>query len=301
MDLIDMKMNSSEIRSVKELIRLGIREDIGRGDITSRLLFQPSLKCLALIKTRQHGMLAGAAVAEMAFKAVDKRLKVKLLKMDGDHLHEQDAVLAVSGSARSILTAERLALNFLSRLSGIATLTHHYFHEIMDSGVQILDTRKTAPGWRALEKFAVRCGRGVNHRMGLYDGILIKDNHLALVKSNSGLEDLQKKLRKFKSTGKKTFVEIEVQNEEQLDWALACKPGIIMLDNFRPEDAINAVKKIKSRKDKKILIEISGGINLNNIKEYAKTGVNRISVGALTHSAPILNFSMDIQKMENAR
>ncbi|MBI5360129.1 MAG: carboxylating nicotinate-nucleotide diphosphorylase [Planctomycetes bacterium] len=296
-----MKMNSSENKNARELIRMGIREDIGRGDITSNLLFPPSLKCRALIKTNQHGMLAGAAVAEMAFKAIDKNLKVKLLKMDGDHLHEQDIVLEVSGNARSILTAERLALNFLSRLSGIATLTHHYFHEIMDSGAQILDTRKTAPGWRALEKFAVRCGRGVNHRMGLYDGILIKDNHLALVQANSGLKELQKKIRKFKSTNEKTFVEIEVQNDKQLDWALACRPDIIMLDNYRPEGAENAARKIRNRKYRKIFVEISGGITLGNIREYAKTGVDRISVGALTHSAQILNFSMDIKKMEKGK
>lgn len=292
-----MKLRPNESADARRLVSLAIREDVGSGDITSRMLFKSVDRCRCVIAARDHGMLCGSEIARMAFKFVDPSVKVLLPTADGSHLESGQPVLTATGPATSILSAERTALNFLSKLSGIATLTHHFFHEIGDSGAKLYDTRKTTPGWRSLDKYAVRCGRGCNHRMGLYDAVLIKDNHLAILSKKRDMSLLPVNIAAFrKINGRKFPVEIEVQDFTQLSEALECSPDIIMLDNFSPAMVKRAARKIRARSSS-IRIEISGGINLGNISEYAACGADIISVGAITHSAPALDFSLDIERV----
>ena len=202
---------------------------------------------------------------------------------DGSILRKGDVVVRIQGSLQSILKVERVALNFLGRLSGIATLTHKFVKEVKGLPVDIMDTRKTIPGFRFLEKYAVKSGGGKNHRFGLYDGVLIKENHLIATKGvRSALETIQKKLKK------KMTVEVEVKNFKEVKEALEAKADIILLDNFSVSDVKEALALI----GKRALTEVSGGIHLQNVRRYAETGVNRISIGALTHSAPNFDFSL---------
>jgi nicotinate-nucleotide pyrophosphorylase (carboxylating) len=234
---------------------------------------------------KQDGVVAGLPVAGMVFRAVDPRVVFRMLKRDGDRIRKGEKVALVGGEIQGILSAERTALNFLQRLSGIATLTARYVQEVKGTKTKILDTRKTTPGLRVLEKYAVKAGGGENHRMGLFDMILIKENH---IKAAGGVSKTIVRARS-KSRGKK--VEVEVRNPSEAREAVESKPDWIMLDNMRSDQMRKAVELIRSA-SRAIKIEASGRVNLKNVRKIALTGVDFISVGALTHSAPALDMSL---------
>ncbi len=274
---------------VRPLIRGALDEDVGRGDITSEALFPSSLKGRAQIVAKEEGLLAGVEVAKEVFRLSSSgSMKFSRSLKDGDLVGPKKAVLIMEGGASSILRGERVALNFLSRLSGIATLTRKYVDLVKDLEVRILDTRKTSPHLRVLEKYAVKTGGGVNHRFGLDDGILIKDNHIKIC---GGVGEAVKRARKNLSPLLK--IEVEVENLAQLEEAIAAGADIIMLDNMGKGKMREAVSRIRSH-EKHILIEASGGINLENVRNVAETGVDFISVGGLTHSVASLNFTLEM-------
>jgi len=275
--------------SVRPLIQGALNEDVGRGDITSEALFPSSLKGRAQIVAKEEGLLAGVEVAKEVFRLSScGRVKFSHSLEDGDLVGPRKAVLIMEGGAPSILRGERVALNFLSRLSGIATLTRKYVDLIKGLEVRILDTRKTSPNLRVLEKYAVKIGGGMNHRFGLDDGILIKDNHIKIC---GGVGEAVERARKNLSPLLK--IEVEVENLAQLEEAIAAGADVIMLDNMEKGKMREAVSRIRSH-ERHILIEASGGINLENVREVAETGVDFISVGGLTHSAASLNFALEM-------
>ena len=270
---------------IKHLIRLALSEDIGRGDITSDALVEDILSGKAVIVAKQDGILAGSEVAKTVFQIVNPKIIFSSLIEDGEKIKKGDKVALIQGKVKCILSAERTALNFLQRLSGISTLTSRYVEKVKATKVKILDTRKTTPGLRILEKYAVRTGGGENHRMGLFDMVLIKDNH---IKATGGISEAIK-IAKSKY-GKKT-IEVEVRNLNEVKEAIESKPDWIMLDNMITQEIKKAVDLIRSSSPD-IKIEASGGINLKNVRKIALTKVDFISVGALTHSAPALDLSL---------
>lgn len=275
--------------SVRPLIQGALDEDVGRGDITSEALFPSSLKGMAQIVAKEKGLLAGVEVAKEVFRLTSSgSMKFTHWLEDGDLIESNRAVLIMEGGASSILRGERVALNFLSRLSGIATLTRKYVDLIKGLEVRILDTRKTSPNLRVLEKYAVKMGGGMNHRFGLDDGILIKDNHIKIC---GGVGEAVERAKKNLSPLLK--IEVEVENLTQLEEAIAAGADIIMLDNMEKGKMREAVSRIRGQK-RDILIEASGGINLENVRDVAETGVDFISVGGLTHSAASLNFALEM-------
>jgi len=277
------------LNSVRSLIQGALDEDVGRGDITSEALFPSSLKGRAQIVAKEEGLLAGVEVAKEVFRLTSSgSMKFIHSLKDGDLVGPNRAVLIMEGGASSILRGERVALNFLSRLSGIATLTRKYVDLVKDLEMRILDTRKTSPHLRVLEKYAVKTGGGVNHRFGLDDGILIKDNHIKIC---GGVGEAVDRARKNLSPLLK--IEVEVENLAQLEEAIAAGADTIMLDNMEKGKMREAVSRIRSH-ERHILIEASGGINLENVREVAETGVDFISVGGLTHSAASLNFTLEM-------
>src|SRR3989338_9931536 len=270
-----------------ELIRLAFEEDVGEADVTSSLLVDPTLCAKAEVVSKSEGILCGLFLLEKIFAWPERlnagRLITKSDFQDGSGLRKGDVVVRIQGPLQSILKIERVALNFLGRLSGIATLTHQFVKEVKGLSVDIMDTRKTIPGFRFLEKYAVKIGGGKNHRFGLYDGVLIKENHLIATQGvKAALETIHKKAKK------KMTVEIEVKNLKEVKEALDAKADILLLDNFSISDVKEALDLI----GKRALTEVSGGIHLTNVRRYAETGVNRISIGALTHSAPNFDFSL---------
>jgi nicotinate-nucleotide pyrophosphorylase (carboxylating) len=272
------------------LIDMAIDEDIGGGDVTSESLIPETLQAKTTILAKVEGVLAGIDLAKLVFIKVNPDLRFKVLLKDGVKLKPGDVIATVSGNARSILKGERVALNFLQKLSGIATQTAEYIKRIEDLPVDILDTRKTTPGFRLLEKYAVSMGGGRNHRFNLSDGILIKDNHLATLRAQGmTLKEIVTKARFNVRKGIK--VEVEVTNLKEADEAVAAKADIIMFDNMSPAQMRRAVKKIPA----KIYTEASGGITLKNVRAVAETGVNFISIGALTHSSKALDISLEFQ------
>jgi nicotinate-nucleotide pyrophosphorylase (carboxylating) len=288
---------SSKIKSrkkIQELIKIALAEDLGPGDITSNLIIPEMKKGQGVIIAKEKGVIAGLEVAKLVFKQVDPKLVFKSFTRDGSEVKPKRRIALIQGKAKSILAAERTALNFLSRLSGIATLTKDFVKKTKGTGVKLLDTRKTTPGLRLLEKYAVKIGGGENHRIGLYDMILIKDNHIT---SAGSISSALKRAR----AGKKGFkIEIETKNMNEVKEILNFKAvknlkvtevDRIMLDNFSLEDLKKAVKLIRS-KDKKIEIEASGRVNLKNVRKIALSGVDYISVGALTHSVKPLDLSL---------
>jgi nicotinate-nucleotide pyrophosphorylase (carboxylating) len=270
---------------IRHLIQLALSEDIGKRDLTSEAIVENRLSGKAIILAKQEGILAGSIVAKTVFQMVNPKIVFKLLKKDGQRIKKGEKVALVQGKVQSILAAERTALNFLQRLSGIAALTARYVEEIKGTKTKILDTRKTTPGLRILEKYAVKAGGGENHRMGLFDMILIKENH---IRAGGGIKDA---IRRAKSKHPKQKIEVEVRNLSQLKEAVEFKPDWIMLDNMRIQQMKKAVRMIRSG-NPNIRIEASGGINLRNVRAMALTGVDFISVGALTHSAPALDLSL---------
>jgi nicotinate-nucleotide pyrophosphorylase (carboxylating) len=296
-----MSFSQAESRACRHLIDLAFEEDLGdAGDITSKAVIPRKLEGQAVFVARAQGVIAGLSAAEMVFQTVHTPLvKFKALVEDGTRVSHGDSLAAVSGLMEFILTAERTALNFLTHLSGIASLTSRYVDAVAGLPCKILDTRKTLPGWRALQKYAVRCGGGHNHRMGLYDGMLVKDNHFAA--TGKGEEAFRRVLKRVQPLGEsadpvqeyqRATLEIEVDDLEQLQWALDCRPGIILLDNMAPGELTQAVA-IRNARSPATQVEASGGITLENVRAVAETGVDRISIGALTHSAPALDIALD--------
>jgi nicotinate-nucleotide pyrophosphorylase (carboxylating) len=278
---------------VERIIDLALAEDTSHGDITSQILIPPEQKGRALIIARTEGILAGGDVARQVFLKVEPALRVDVLIPDGKRVKAGDEIITVAGSVTGILKAERVALNFLSHLSGIASETARYVSRIKDFAAIITDTRKTLPGLRMLEKYAVRLGGGQNHRLNLGDGILIKDNHIAALRQmGMSLGDIIAKAKKNVSDGIK--IEIEVNTFAEAVEAVAAGVDIVMLDNMTPDE----MKRIVEVKSGWVKLEASGGINLDNVHAVAMTGVDFISVGAITHSARALDFSLELEPLK---
>ena len=275
---------------IEEIIDDALAEDLGKGDVTTEVLIPGDLQGTGFITVKEEGILAGAGVAKQVFHRVDPELKVEFLLKDGARVKSGTKVARVSGNIASILKAERVALNFLQRLSGIASDTNRYVERVEGSPVRIMDTRKTTPGLRLLEKYAVTVGGGKNHRMNLGDGILIKDNHLATLRSQ-GLNIRETVARARQNAPHRLSVEIEVRTASEALEAVEAGVDIIMLDNMNLEEMRKAVESIHGR----ALIEASGGITLDNVRAVAETGVNSISVGALTHSARALDINLELE------
>lgn len=285
-----------EREAAARLIRLGLDEDLGeRGDQTCQALIDAAQAGRVLIRCRQPGVLAGLPCAQQVFETLDPSVRFHPLAEDG-HLQEPGSVVAeLSGSLRSLLTGERTALNFLTHLSGVATLTRRFVDHVAATRCVILDTRKTLPGYRVLQKYAVRCGGGTNHRMGLHDGILIKDNHLAAWARDRADPSVAAAVRQaaaFASGHPELSVEVEVDSLEQLRDALRGEPAIVLLDNMSLEELREAVR-LRNATAPGVQLEASGGITLETVEPIAASGVDRISIGALTHSAIALDLAFD--------
>ncbi|HYV37275.1 MAG TPA: carboxylating nicotinate-nucleotide diphosphorylase [Gemmataceae bacterium] len=286
-----MPLTAPEEAACRKLIEMALAEDLGEaGDITSKAVIPADLPGEAAFVARADGVVAGLSAAALVCSMVDVNLAYNPELEDGARVKPGDFLATVDGPMRSILAAERTALNFLQHLSGVATLTSKFVDAIAGLATQILDTRKTTPGWRLLEKHAVRCGGGCNLRMGLYDGVLIKDNHLAAVAHNVLLTDVVKKAQDFAK--QKVPVEVEVEALSQLERVLPLRPTIVMLDNMSAEQ-MRAAVAMRNKMAPGVLLEASGGVTLLTVRAIAETGVERISVGALTHSAPALDIALD--------
>ena len=281
-------MRTKLSNKTRVLIHEALREDIGSGDITTKTLIPPSLHGTAYIQAKENGVLAGGEVVWEVFRAVDIKLKVQQHVSDGGRVRKGEKVFSIRGRIASILKGERVALNFLSHLSGVATLTRRFVDRAKGTKAKIYDTRKTTPLWRELEKGAVKTGWGFNHRFGLWDQVLAKDNHWAALGKENG-----RAFQRLKKRGK--FVEIEVRDLKELVYVLPFKPDAVLLDNFSIPKLKIAVRIAAAFRNRPIL-EASGGIHLANISKIAKTGVDRISVGALTHSAPAVDFSLELNQ-----
>jgi nicotinate-nucleotide pyrophosphorylase (carboxylating) len=278
-------------RAIEALVRTTLLEDAPWGDITSEVLLPADLLVSAQLVAREEGVLCGEDIFSAAM-SLSGPVTVNFLKRDSDPFSTGDVLANLSGPARSILKAERVALNFVQRLSGIATQTAKYVAETTGTKARIVDTRKTTPGLRLLERYAVRCGGGHNHRFSLSDAVLAKDNHLAALRTSSG-DDLTSRLRAaFARLPHTTHREVEVDSLEQIEPVLAAGVHTIMLDNFSPDDLRAGVTQIAGR----ALIEASGGISLERVREIANTGVDLISVGALTHSVRSIDLGLDFLK-----
>jgi nicotinate-nucleotide pyrophosphorylase (carboxylating) len=289
------------------LLQVAIAEDLGRaGDWTTAALVSEQAGGVAAVVTRQSGVIAGLPAAAAAIAQIDARLRWTPIASDGAVIQPGDCVARIEGPARGILSAERLVLNLLGRLSGIATLTRRFVEAVAGTKARIYDTRKTTPGWRRLEKYAVHCGGGRNHRTGLFDAVLIKDNHLALGAGSIGQmaqarftpAEAVEQARQWISRHVPDFcraqaiVEIEVDTLEQLDAVLPAEPDIVLLDNMSPAQLREAVARCNAARAK-VELEASGGVSLQTVRAIAESGVERISVGALTHSAVALDLGLD--------
>ncbi len=271
-----------------QLIDLALREDVGSGDVTSEFFVEESDQASARAMAKERAIVAGAEVAAEVFRRVDPGLRIDIVQNDGATVAGGMAVLEIRGRARSILTAERVALNFLQHLSGIATLTRQFVEAAGVNGAKILDTRKTTPALRKFEKAAVQAGGGTNHRFGLYDMVLVKDNHLL---ARNGLARLSAAIERVRRERPGLQIEVEADNLDQVR-ALLEVPGVevILLDNMRGTEMREAVAIGKG----KVKFEASGGVNLRNVRQIAATGVDYVSIGALTHSAPAVDFSLEL-------
>lgn len=281
-------MKNNKFDMVDDILINALNEDVGNGDITTTSLIPENLVAQASIIARGNFVLAGMPFARRVFQLLDENVKFKIFKKDGSHVWPGQVLVKINGNARSLLTAERTALNFLQRMSGIASLTESYVDKTKSTGVKITDTRKTAPGLRFFDKYAVRTGGGHNHRSGLFDGILVKDNHIAAAGG------VRKAVRLARLRSQHMLkVEVEVKNISQVKDALTAGADIIMLDNMSLDKMKKAVEIIHA-KNRNVIIEASGNITRDNVSDIAKTGVTLISVGALTHSAQASDISMDI-------
>jgi nicotinate-nucleotide pyrophosphorylase (carboxylating) len=273
------------MNSIQHLIEIALKEDIGPGDITTENLIDPQFKGNGIIIAKESLVVAGLNVAKQVFQYLDSEIMFGSKFDDGDFVKKGDALANIEGKLHALLSGERTALNFLQHLSGISTLVRSYVIELSDKNIRLVDTRKTTPGWRVLEKYAVRIGGAYNHRMGLYDGVLIKDNHIAAF---GGIKKAIDHIRTRISHLQK--IEVEVSDLDQVKEALEANVDVIMLDNM----TINQIKEATAFIDKRAVVELSGGITKGDIKSLADTGVDIISVGALTHSARCVDISMQI-------
>lgn len=275
---------------IEQLIRSALEEDIGLGDITTLSTVAAEARGKGLFRAKRDGVVAGLVLIEKIFAVLDTRVAVRCLSRDGDSVARGTVVAEAEGPARALLMGERTALNFLQRLSGTATLTRRYVEAIKDFSCKLIDTRKTTPGFRMLEKYAVRMGGGTNHRFGLYDAALVKDNHIAAAGSIGGAVKLIRAQAPFMAK-----IEVECETLEEVREALAAGADVIMLDNMNTQQMAEAVRLV----NKRAWIEASGGITIENLREVAATGVDFISVGALTHSAPAVDFNMKISAVRS--
>jgi len=289
-------MKQLDIKQVRPLIRMAMEEDLGSGDVTTNLLFKDGAMAEARIVSREEIVVAGLPVIEEILRQYDERLKMTAHFRDGQSAHVGNKLATIRGPLRSMLSVERVMLNFLQRLSGISTTTSRYVRAVKGTKAKIYDTRKTLPGWRLLEKYAVRCGGGYNHRLGLYDGVLIKDNHMAELGKNfpTRIRRLIEEAGKIKGL---KFIAVEVDHvDNQLNHVLKI-PGIdiVLLDNMGQWQLKHAVEMRDEMcgKGSKPLLEASGNITLNNVSEIAQCGVDRIAIGAITHSAAAVDIGLD--------
>jgi nicotinate-nucleotide pyrophosphorylase (carboxylating) len=289
-------MKQLKNKEARQLIKMAIEEDLGSGDITSELLFEDDVIAENNIISREEIVVCGMYIAREILAAFDKRLKLKVFVKDGTVAYVGRKIAAIKGPLRSMLSAERVTLNFLQRLSGIATTTRKYVRAVEGTKAKIYDTRKTMPGWRTLEKYAVRCGGGHNHRLGLYDAVLIKDNHLAQLGRNfyPKLKKIIERARKVKGA---KFIAVEVDHvDDQLNYVLKI-PGIdiVLLDNMGQWQLKHAVdmRNKMCRKGKRPLLEASGNITLSSVSAIAQCGIDRIAVGEITHSARAVDIAVD--------
>jgi nicotinate-nucleotide pyrophosphorylase (carboxylating) len=283
-----VKLSDAEIRAAA---KAALAEDVGTGDATTLATVPPRVTARAVLCARQQMVVAGAAFAEAAFRSLSRKIKIEPVLRDGQIAGAGAPILRISGPARPILTAERVALNFIQRLSGVATLTSEFVQAVRGTRAQILDTRKTTPGWRRFEKYAVACGGGTNHRMGLDDMVLIKDNHLAALrdeKPNAIAAGIARARRKYP----KLKIEVEADSLVQVRQALAAGAEMILLDNMSLNELSQAVVMAEGFAK----TEASGGVNLKTVRAIARTGVDFISVGALTHSAPAVDIGLDFEE-----
>jgi nicotinate-nucleotide pyrophosphorylase (carboxylating) len=282
-----VELSAAEIR---QAVQAALAEDIGSGDATTLATVPETATARAVLRAREPLVVAGLDFAEAAFRELSAAVKIERLAKDGQRVNGGDILLKISGPARAILSAERVALNFVQRLSGIATLTAQFVDAIKGTPVQILDTRKTTPGWRRFEKYAVTCGGGRNHRLGLFDMVLIKDNHLAALR-DAPPNAIVAAVRRAHEKYPQLKIEVEADTLEQAGQAAAAGADIILLDNMNPAQLRLAVQKVKGRAK----TEASGGVNLAGIQAIAKTGVDFISIGVLTHSARAVDIGLDFE------
>jgi nicotinate-nucleotide pyrophosphorylase (carboxylating) len=273
--------------AILALVQSALDEDAAFGDLTTLATVHPTRRARARLVVREAGVIAGVPLALAAFRVLDERVEIRVDAEDGRTLERDETVLFLSGHARGLLAAERTALNFMQHLSGIASLTHRFVEAVRGTRAAIVDTRKTLPGWRRLEKYAVRCGGGVNHRFDLASAVLIKDNHLAAVDGDVALA--VKRVRDYAPEG--TAVQVEVETPEQARIAVDAGAESILLDNMSND----AMRECVGIAHARCITEASGGVNLGTVRAIAETGVDRISVGALTHSAPALNLALDFE------
>lgn len=283
-------------QDIRSLVSLALREDLGTGDVTVKALVPQRLRGVARIQSKEPGFVSGLDVAGETFLKVDGKLEIEAQAFDGKEVEPGEVLMTIRGRVASLLKAERTALNFLQRLSGVATLTSHFVRAVEGTRARILDTRKTTPGMRMLEKAAVRAGGGDNHRIGLYDMVLIKDNHLAMMGTGDAPCAVRKAVRKALDAAPPGMqVQVEVSTVEAAVEAGGCGAHMVLLDNMSPEGMAEAVLALERNfGEKRPLTEASGGISLINVHEVAESGVDRISIGALTHSAPALDIAMYI-------
>jgi nicotinate-nucleotide pyrophosphorylase (carboxylating) len=293
------------LESFLPLVKFALSEDVGTGDVTTLNSVPPNVGARAAIVAKERGVVSGLEIAQMTFREVDPSLKFRATARDGQQVDAGVALATVSGSAAGIMTAERTALNFMMRMCGVATLTRRYVEAIAGTGAKILDTRKTTPGLRFLEKYAVKCGGGDNHRLALWDMYLVKDNHIRAARGLTAAID------RIQRTRRDLLLEVEVESMEQLNEALRPEVDRILVDNQPPEAVRRAVEAVdawfrKHPPDHPRVrpgarrwpeVEVSGGITLETVRSYAETGADWLSVGALTHSAPALNLSLEIEEV----
>ena len=274
-------------RACLDVVRRALDEDLqSTGDVTTRVLVPQGRRAKGVIVLREEGVVAGMPLASMTFRLLDSKVRFQALVSDGDRVPAGSELAVVEGNASTILEGERTALNFLQRLSGIATITAAFVAAAAPHGAVVMDTRKTTPGLRVLEKYAVRAGGGRNHRFGLYDGVIIKDNHIVAV---GGAAEAVRRARE--NLDRETSIEVEVQRLEDLEEAIRSGADVVMLDNLSVEEVEEAVRAARGR----VKLEVSGGINLENVAMYAATGVDYISVGALTHSVRALDIALEME------
>ncbi len=283
-----MNLTQLDPQQVQQAVRTALAEDVGIGDATTLALVPAELQSKAVMAARESLTVCGLAFAVEAYRQLDPTVRVTLRAKDGDTLDKGGILLQVEGPSRALLTAERVSLNFLQRLSGVATIARRFVNEVAGTKAKILDTRKTLPGWRMFEKYAVACGGATNHRIGLYDMILIKDNHLVALR-DAQPNAVAAAVARARAAYPQLKVEVEADNLTQVAQAVEAGADIILLDNMTNEMMREAVQSVQGRS----LLEASGGVNLKTVRGKAETGVDFISVGALTHSAPSVDIGLD--------